>query len=141
MKLTNNQFEAVAYIFEKANGNVMSEYEEEIISESGLSQLEPVTLEKIIVDGLNNGIYTEKADRISGYWVLGKRFNIDLIPFFRKWLKSELDLNESHTVYQLLISLGNMEEQVFSPDRKGSSSFNETELNLKYAKDYLQNLR
>ena len=118
----------------------MTEYEEETISKSGLSEFEPVTLEKIIVDGLNNGIYKEKADRISGYGVLGKRFNIDLVPFFRKWLKLELDLNESHTVYQILVSLGNMEEQVFNIDRKGGSSFDETELNLRDAKDYLQKL-
>ena len=138
MKLSNNQFEAVAYIFEEANGNVKTEYEEEVISESGLREFEPNILEKIIMDGLNDGIYTENADRISGYWVLGKRFNVDLIPSFRKWLKTELELNEPHTVYQLLISLGNMDEPVFNTDRGGSSGFDETELNLRDAKDYLK---
>lgn len=34
MKLTNDQFEACAYIFEKANGNKNSDYEEKVIAKS-----------------------------------------------------------------------------------------------------------
>ena len=138
MKLTNDQFEAVVFIFEKANGNLKTDYEDQMISESGLSDFEPVTLEKIIVDGLNNGIYNGSSDRISAYWALGKRFNGELIPVFRKWLKQELHFNESYAVYQLLIALGNMEEPAFNPDRDGSSAYSETELNMRDAADYLK---
>ncbi len=41
MKLTNDQFEALAYIFERENGNEKSDYEKELITESGLDDFEP----------------------------------------------------------------------------------------------------
>lgn len=137
MKLTDEQFEALAYIFERENGNKKSDYENKVIAESGLSNFEPELLERSVVDGLNNGIYDSSTDRISAYWVLGKRFNRNLIPSFKKWLQKEFDLNDPLAVYQLLISLGNMEEPVFNPDRDGSSAYFETELNMRDAKDYL----
>jgi hypothetical protein len=137
MKLTNDQFDALAYIFEKENGNKKSDYEKKIISESGLADFEPELLERNVVDGLENGIYDGSTDRISAYWALGKRFNRNLIPSFQKWLQKEFDLNDSQAVYQLLISLGNMEEPVFNPDRKGGSASYETELNMRDAGDYL----
>ena len=138
MKLTNDEFEAVVYIFEKDNGNVKTDYEDQIISKSGLSDFDPVALEKIIVDGLNKGVYSGRTNRISAYWALGKRFNRELIPVFRKWLKQELHYNDPYAVYQLLITLGNMEEPTFNPDRDGSSAYSETQLNMRDAADYLK---
>ncbi|WP_412560842.1 hypothetical protein [Winogradskyella sp. MIT101101] len=137
MKLTNDQFEEVAYIFEKANGNSHSDYEKGIISASELTKFKPTELEQIIVDGLEKSIYDGSTDRISAYWALGKRFNRNLIPLFKKWLQKEFDLKDPQAVYQLLISLGNMEEPVFNPDRDGGSASWETELNLRDAKAYL----
>ena len=98
MKLTNDQFEAVAYIFERANGNKKSEYEEKVIAESGLNNLKPFELETQIINGINNGLYSDSKERISAYWTLSKI------------------------------------------DRNGSSAFNETELNLRDAENYLKNL-
>lgn len=137
MKLTNDQLEAAAYIFEKVNGNSHSDLENRIIAESNLTRYNPPELERIIVEGLENGIYDGLADRISAYWALGKRFNRDLIPYFKKWLQKESDLNEQQAVYQLLIALGNMGEPVFDSDRNGSSASWETELNMRDAKKYL----
>lgn len=141
MKLTYDQFDAAAYIFEKSNGNSKSDYEEKIIAESGLADLKSTDLEKIIISGLNSGIYKDEQDRISAYWALGKRFNPNLIPFFRRRLKSELESNNPSAIYQLLIALENMEEPVFNDDRNGSTASLETELNLRDAKKYLTKIR
>ena len=137
MKLTNDQFEASAYIFEKANGNKKSEYEEKIIAESGLNNLKPIELKNQIIKGINSGLYSDSKERISAYWSLSKIHKTELIPNFRKWLKTELENENSDTVYQLMIALGNLEEPIFNIDRNGSSAFNETELNLRDAREYL----
>jgi hypothetical protein len=139
MKLTIEQIGAVAYIFERANGNTKTDYENEIIEESGLGNIESNLLENRIVEGLNNGIYDGSEERISAYWALGKRFRQELIPTFKKWLQKELEENDAEAVYQILIALGNMEEPVFNDDRDGSSSSSEKELNLRDAKRYLEN--
>jgi len=138
MKLNQDQFEALTYIFERVNGNIKSEYENEIIKESGIGDFDPNALEKIVVDGINNGTYINSSEKISAYWALGKRYNRNLIPNFRKWLTDEIKLNDIQAVYQILISLSNMDEPVFNSDRKGGSAFYETELNLRDAKDYLE---
>lgn len=139
MKLTNDQFEASAYIFEKANGNKKTEYEENLIAESGLTELNPSDLKIQIINGLNSGIYSDSKERISAYWTLSKVHDINLIPDFRKWLKTEFENQESLAVYQLMIALGNLEEPVFNRNRTGSA-FNETELNLRDAENYLKSL-
>jgi hypothetical protein len=79
MKLTNEQFTEVAFIFEKENGNSHSEFEKGIIAESKLTKYKPTELEKIIVDGLNSGIYKNEDERVSGYWSLSKIGNRNLI--------------------------------------------------------------
>jgi HEAT repeat protein len=141
MKLNNDQFEALTYIFERENGNTKTKFEEQIIKDSGIGDLDSTTLEKIVIDGLNNKIYKDSNERINAYWSLGKRHNKEIIPNFREWLSDEIKLKDAQAVYQILISLGNMEEDVFNPDRDGSSAFYETELNLRDAIDYLKKLR
>lgn len=61
-----------------------------------------------------------------------------MIPNFKKWLKIELENENSDTVYQLMIALGDLEKPIFNSDRNGSSAFNETELNLRDANKYLE---
>lgn len=139
MKLTNDQFEASAYIFEKANGNKKTEYEEKLIAESGLTELKPNDLKIQIIIGLNNGLYSDSKERISAYWTLSKVHDMNLIPDFRKWLKIEFENQEPLAVYQLMIALGNLEEPVFNENRTGSA-FDETELNLRDAENYLKSL-
>ena len=137
MKFTNDQFEEVAYIFEKENGNNHANYEKRIIGKSDLTSFNPTDLERIIVDGLENEVYDDSTDRISAYWALSKRFNRNLTPSFKIWLQKEFDLHNQQAVYQLLIALGNMGEPVFNPDREGGTASWETELNMRDAKEYL----
>ncbi|WP_242132293.1 hypothetical protein [Aestuariivivens marinum] len=140
MKFSDEQFEAVTYIFERAHGNIKTDYENEVINMSGLSKFEHSFLERNIVNDLDKGVYNNSTDRISAYWVLGKRFNRNLIPAFQKWLRYELDSNDAIAVYQILIALGNMDEPVFNPKRNGSYASWEAELNIEDAKDYLKHI-
>ncbi|QCX37734.1 hypothetical protein FF125_04530 [Aureibaculum algae] len=139
MKRTNDQFEASAYIFEKANGNKKSEYEEKLIAESRLTKLKPNDLKMQIINGLNSGLYSDSKERISAYWTLSKVHDKNLIPDFRKWLKSEFEKSEPLAVYQLMIALVNLEEPVFNKKRIGSA-FHEAELNMRDADSYLKSL-
>ena len=137
MELSNDQLEEAAYIFEKANGHEHSEYEQKLIDNSDLKYINSEDLERMIVYALDTGIYDGTTDRISAYWALGKRFNEALVPAFKKWLQKEVELNDAQAVYQLLISLGNIGESVFNPDREGGSAYWESDLNMRDAKDYL----
>ena len=84
MKFTNNQFTEIAFLFERANGNIHSDYEKNIIEESDLKGMNLSYLEEQIVDGLNSSLYTDSALRTSAYWALSKLHKPKLIPSFRK---------------------------------------------------------
>ena len=137
MKLTNEQFTEVAFIFEKENGNSHSEFEKEIIAESDLTKYKPTELEKIIIDGLNSGIYKNEDERVSGYWSLSKLGNQNLIAEYKKWLRMELENENGIAVFQILIGLDRLDEPVFDKSRTGQA-VDETELNIKDAKQYLK---
>ena len=137
MKLTNEQFTEVAFIFEKENGNSHSEFEKEIIAESDLTKYKPTELEKIIIDGLNSGIYKNEDERVSGYWSLSKLGNQNLIAEYKKWLHTELENENGIAVFQILIGLDRLDEPVFDKSRTGQA-VDETELNIKDAKQYLK---
>ncbi|SDI63442.1 hypothetical protein [Winogradskyella thalassocola] len=136
MKFSKHQFTEVAFIFERANGSSHSEYEKQIIAESKLTEYETSELERLIVDGISNGIYKEEEERISAYWTLSKIGNRNLISDFQKWLNIELENDNSIAVFQLLIALDRLEEPVFNKTRTGQGA-NETELNIRDAKQYL----
>jgi len=136
MTLTYKQIEAATYIFEKDYGNKHSEFLEKIIKESGLSGLNISDLEKIILDGINSGLYKDNQSRTSAYWALSKRFNAVLIPSFKKWLKIETENGDTGSLFQIMIALNNLEEPVFHKDRS-SYAFDEIELNLRDAEIYL----
>lgn len=136
MKLTIKQLTASAFIFEKANGNVHSDFEKKIITASNLLAYNPKDLEQIIVDGLNSGIYDTEKDRISSYWALSKIGNPKLISNFKTWLKMELDNKFEISIFQILVALDILEEPAFNDSRTGRGS-TETELNIKDAHNYL----
>ncbi len=136
MKLTNEQFTEVAFIFEKENGNSHSDFEKSIIAESKLTAYKPSELEQIIVNGLNSGIYKTEEERVSGYWSLSKIGNRNLITEYKKWLRMELENENGIAVFQILIGLDRLDEPVFNEKRTGQA-VNETELNLRDAKKYL----
>jgi hypothetical protein len=137
LKLTNEQFTEAAFIFEKANGNSHSNFENEIIAESELTKFEPTELEKIIVDGLNAGIYKNQDERVSAYWSLSKICNRNLIPDFKKWLNYELESENGTAIFQILVALDRLEEPAFHKKRNGRG-FDEIELNIRDAKKYLK---
>ncbi|PIA77421.1 hypothetical protein BFR04_08210 [Gaetbulibacter sp. 4G1] len=137
MKLTNEQFTEVAFIFEKENGNSHSNFEKEIIAKSKLTEYRTTELEKIIVDGLNSGIYKTEEERVSGYWSLSKIGNRNLITDFKKWLVTELENENGIAIFQILIALNRLDEPAFNKNRTGQG-VDETELNIRDAKQYLK---
>ena len=136
MKLTKEQFLEAGFIFEKANGSSHSDFEKKIIAESELTQYNPTELEQIIVDGLNSGIYKNKDERISGYWSLSKSNNRNLILEFQKWLRTELKIENGIAIFQLLVALDRFDEPAFRKNRNSRGN-DETELNIRDAKEYL----
>src|SRR5690606_39210150 len=136
MKLTKDQFLEAGFVFEKANGNSHSDFEKKIIAESKLTQYKSTELEKIIVDGLNSGIYKNEDERISGYWSLSKIGNRNLIAEYKKWLRTELENGNGIAVFQILVGLDRLDEPAFNENRTGRGA-DETELNLRDGKEYL----
>lgn len=137
MKLTENQFTEIAFIFEETNGSFHSEFEKEIIAESDLTKYSIPELVKIIVDGIDSGIYNLEADRVSAYWCLSKISDKKLILDYRKWLQFEIENKNSTAIFQILISLDKLDESVFNKKRTSRDVF-ETKLNLEDAKNYLK---
>ncbi|WP_322549151.1 hypothetical protein [Flavobacterium psychraquaticum] len=137
MKLTNDQFTEVGIIFEKENGNVHSDFEKNIIAESVLTKYKPTELEKIIIFGLNSGIYENEDERVSAYWSLSKIGNRNLIANFKKWLLTELENEKGLAIFQILIALDRLDEPAFNKNRTGRA-FDETELNIRDAKNYMK---
>ncbi|WP_100612586.1 hypothetical protein [Confluentibacter lentus] len=136
MKLTKNQFLEAGFIFENANGYSHSDFEKNIIAESELTKLQPTELERIIINGLNSGIYKNEDERVSGYWALSKIGNLNLISDFKKWLWTELDNENGIAIFQLLVALDRLEEPAFNEKRTGRGA-DEIELNIRDAKEYL----
>ena len=138
MKLTNQQFIEAAFIFERGEGHHHSSYEKEVIKESNLLHYQPCELKTIIVDGLNSNLYTEPTERISAYWALSKTNNKNLIPELKNWLKEELNHKNGAPIFQILVALERFDEPAFHAERN-SRSYDETELNIRDSKIYLNN--
>jgi hypothetical protein len=140
MNINENQFDAIAYIFEKDNGNSLGDYENNIIDESGLKGMSCKTLVDAILDNLKENHSIDTAYRLSAYWALSKRFDKALLPYFKVWLKDELLIKGAPAVFQILIALDNIEESVFGKDRNGSFSGDDMKLNIRDAEIYLENM-
>ncbi|MEM6685275.1 MAG: hypothetical protein AAF617_05710 [Bacteroidota bacterium] len=138
MIFKNDQFVAIAFLFEKENGNTPSEYEESVINLSKLKTIPVPQLETFIIEGLHENAYKIEKTRTSAYWALSKRFNPKLIPHFKVWLQKEIDAKKSTAMFQLMLALDKVDEPVFHPSRN-SSAVDEVELNLRDAKHYLAN--
>lgn len=139
MVYTHNQFTCIAFLFEKQHGRVFDEIDEALIKKVS-KELDTTDLEQLehnIITILENNSIENPNDRISAYWALGKRFNMSLIPFFRVWLKREYELDNLGPCFEIMISLNNMEENVFS---KSGSSWNCHEQNRKDARSYLEKI-
>lgn len=135
MKFSEENLLDIALIFEQANDNVLNDSEFLLVQGSGLSHYSPQELETLLVNSIHSA---DIESRGKTYWVLGKRFNSELIPVFKKWLKIELMTPNPELVYQILIALDNLGLPVFGEDRGGSYSIMDVELNLRDARAYLQ---
>lgn len=129
MKLTENQFTEIAFIFEEANGSFHSEFEKVIIAESEMTKYSISELVKIIIEGINLGIYNLESERVSAYWCLSKVCDKKLISNFRKWLNFEIENKNDTAIFQILIALDKLDEAVFNNKRTSRDVF-ETELNF-----------
>ncbi|MCP4290781.1 MAG: hypothetical protein GY780_02980 [bacterium] len=138
MKINKDQFEALAYIFEKNNGNTLGPFENKVIDESGLKDTPVQILADAIVDNLSEDYSEDISFRSEAYWALSKRFDNTLIPFFRARLKNELSVPGVPAVFQLMIALDNINEPVFGKDRDGSYAAHDVELNIRDARVYLK---
>jgi hypothetical protein len=138
MTFKNDQFVAIAFLFEKENGNSPGEYEESVINHSKLKNIPTEQLEAFIIEGLNENAYKIERTRTSAYWALSERKNPNLIPHFKVWLQKEIDAKKNTAAFQLMIALEQLGEVIFHADRE-SKSVDEVELNLRDASQYLKN--
>lgn len=83
MKFNEENLLDIALIFEQANGNALSDNDVLLVKSSGLDHCQPEELEELITSSIDEA---EPEYRGKAYWVLGKRFNMDLVPMFNKWL-------------------------------------------------------
>lgn len=141
MKIEADQFDAISYIFEMANGNNLGNYETRIIDTSKVKGVSPVILVNAIIESFKEANPGDISYRTSAYWALSKRFDKKLIPFFQKQLELELTIEGIPAVFQLLIALDNLTEPVFGKDRNGSYAGMDIELNMRDAKNYLKQRR
>ena len=137
MEIKEEQFDAIAYIFEINNGNTLGAYENQIIEDSGLRDIPASELAEAILGNLNEKHSGNTAYRLSAYWALSKRFDKNLLAFFQKSLAAELQIEGIPAVFQLLIALDNLNEPVFGKYRNGSFSGDDVESNCQDAKNYL----
>jgi hypothetical protein len=136
MKLTNQEITEAGFIFERERGFNHSEFEKDSINQSSILHITSDELEQLIVKGLDYNVYENETERTSAYWALSKRVNKKLIAKFRNWLKVELENNQYYAIYQILIALDYLEENVFSKSRTGRDD-SEFELNRIDALSYL----
>ena len=138
--MTNNLFPrealgAAAYRFDQANGTriQLSEFDE--ILQHKLTGSDPDELANSIRESLLSDA-ADDAYRQSAYWVLGKKLDEELIPFFNQRLRSELDAEKFEACYQIMTALDNLDIEIFAPGR-GGGSVNERDLNRRDAEEYL----
>jgi len=134
MKFSDENLLDMALIFAQENGNKLDDSDSLLIEKSGLTGFSPEELASMLIQSIEDA---EDEYRARTYWVLGKRFDTELIPLFNEWLESEIQRGEHHLVYQILIALDNLEIPVFGTDRNGSYSSMDIELNVRDAKAYL----
>ncbi len=103
-----------------------------------MTKYESSELEQLIVDGLNSDLYKIDDERVNAYWALSKSNNRNLIKYFKQWLRMEVVNENENMLFQLLVALDRFDEPAFHNSRT-SRGADETELNLRDAKVYLNN--
>ncbi|MES2440358.1 MAG: hypothetical protein V4584_14915 [Verrucomicrobiota bacterium] len=129
---------AVAFFFERENGNPLGENELAEIKEHGLEFADAEAIARQLQLSLGGNPLSADA-RASIYWALSKRFDDSLLPFFQESLARELGEDNS-PVFQVMIALDNLNQPVFSKGREGSFSVLDDELNRGDAAAYLKEI-
>ncbi|RXG14195.1 hypothetical protein DSM03_101312 [Leeuwenhoekiella aestuarii] len=138
--MNRDQVLEAAFIFERVNGVVHGDFENDTIAASELKHYQPAELEQLMIKGVDSGLYRNDEERVGVYWALSKSNNRALLPLFRDWLGIEVAANNNETtLFQLLVALDQLDEPVF-PKTRRSRAADETELNLRDAKSYLSNI-
>jgi len=139
MFLNNDQVLEAAFIFERHNGVRHGDYENDLIAFSKLKDYQPAKLEQLLIKGVDAGVYTNDEERVGVYWALSKSNNRQLIPVFRRWLRSEVAANCDTVLFQLLVALDRLDEPVF-PRTRSSRAADDNALNLRDARAYLNKM-
>ena len=140
MNISEDALVAVAFVFERANGRLLSEDEQSEVVFHNLQGYDPELLATELRSAISEHAEVGPNYRSLAYWSLGKRFDKRLIPFFRERLAVEI-LDDLGTAYQIMIALDHLEEPVFSSSRNGSYSILDTDLNRRDAESYLNGHR
>lgn len=131
-----NQLTAAALVFEKNRGIKQTSYNLELITGCGYTDLGSDELKDQIFNVFESDKIIDAELRSTAYWALGKKVDMDLIPFFVQRLKIELT-EHIQAAYQIMIALDCLGESVFGKDRNGKYTFNEDELNHRDGLIYL----
>jgi len=136
MRFSENAISSAAFIFEKHNGNSLTEYELSEIERNGFEDISPDLLVKALKDAVTNDHKSDSTYRQQAYWALGKRYDKALVPFFTDRINIELK-RDLIAVYQILVALDSLDEHIFSEHRDGNYDLHEYDLNKQDAENYL----
>lgn len=125
MRFSEEAIPAAIYVFEKENGRELDRYEAGEVEKHGFETIDP----QVLVRGLRGELENERnipnsRYRNFCYFALGKRYDNDLLKFFRESLKKEL-MRDMESAYQIMIALDNLEEQIFTRESVSNTDYDE----------------
>ena len=128
MRFSEDAIPAAAFVFERANGKELGPHEIGEIEKHGFETIDP----ELLVKGLRKELESERnvpdsRYRNSCYWALGKRFDSELLPFFRESMKKELK-RDMESTYQIMIALDNLDEEIFSRESVSITDYDENRM-------------
>ncbi len=135
MQITPQSYLAVAALFRQAWGDALDSYDIDDINRSGLQGISPDLLAQELIDLITSDNEKTISDRGQVYWVLGKKQDKNLVPFFRRQLRIEV-ARDMNAAYQIMIALEDIGEKPFAGERTSYSS-SEDDLNSRDAEAYL----
>jgi hypothetical protein len=136
MSFTPEKTEAKVFLFERKNGNTLGDFEQAVVSQSNQEGKDLDKIKQELIDSVTFPTELNTQDRCGVYWALSKTFDSDLVDWWTTQLRGEFE-NNAEWVYQILIALDNLEEDVFGSDRSQSYSSFENAFNLRDARIYL----
>ncbi len=136
MRFPENGIAAAAFLFEKAHGSQLSEFEQREIDRHGFDGIAPELVANELRAAVEQDSKSDSTFRQQAYWALGKNFDQAMTPLFRERLSLELR-RDLIVAYQIMIALDNLGEPAFSDSRSGYS-MHEYDLNRLDGEAYLE---